>query len=156
MITPAQMVVDIPAFADATTFPQPMLQYWLTNAYALLSAQRWGSLLDLGAEMFAAHECLLEARIMAEMANGEIAGTTTGAISSKSVDKVSVAFDTSNSTEKGAGYYNTTVYGMRFWKLMRRVGAGPIHLGGSGFENPLNSAFAWPGPFYSLQPNPSQ
>jgi hypothetical protein len=69
-----------------------------------------------------------------------------GIVSSKSVDKVSVSYDTSGAMEAGAGHWNLTTYGTRYIRLVKLVGAGPLQIGGS--SSTQYSAAAWAGPYY--------
>lgn len=54
--------------------------------------------------------------------------TGMGIVSSKSVDGASVSYDTSSTTEEGAGFWNATPYGRELYQLMRVFGAGAIQL----------------------------
>jgi hypothetical protein len=152
--TVADFRANFPEFADAAVYPPSLVNYWVMNAGLMLNASRWGTWLDLATQLMAAHNIVLEARAIAESVNGETPGVTTGAVVSKGVDKVSISFDVGSSTEEKAGHYNTTIYGTRFWKMTRKVGAGPIQLGYETGIDPLSSANAWPGP-WSVLPNPS-
>lgn len=144
-ITVAQFRIDYPEFADVTKYPDSQVTYYLTLAYQMLNSSRWMSQLDLGAELFVAHNVQLEARAQIEANNGGIPGTTTGPIASKSVDKVSVSFDVGSGIEPDAGHWNLTIYGTRFIKLARMKGAGPL-LVGIGVA-PSGNGPAWPGPW---------
>ena len=47
-----------------------------------------------------------------------------GQVSSMSVDGASVSYDTSSSSEEGAGSWNLTAYGREVWQLIQLFGAG--------------------------------
>jgi hypothetical protein len=47
-----------------------------------------------------------------------------GIVTNKSVDGVSVSYDTNSITLDGAGNYNSTKYGREFWQLAMIVGMG--------------------------------
>lgn len=143
-ITNAQFRLDYPEFASATVYPESALTYWLTLAYQMLNVDRWGTQLNIGAELFVAHNLALEARAQSEATNGEIPGTTTGPISSKSVDKVSISFDVGAGIQPEAGHWNLTIYGTRFIRLVRMFGAGPLFIGVGAV--PTGSGLGWPGP----------
>lgn len=143
-ITVAQFRIDYPEFTDTVTYPNSGVTYWLTLAYQLLNPDRWGAQIDTAAELFVAHNLALEARAQAEATNGVIPGTTTGPISSKSVDKVSVSFDVGSGIQPDAGHWNLTVYGTRFIRLVRMFGAGPLFIGVGAV--PTGSGLGWPGP----------
>lgn len=137
------------AFASETDFPTPLVEYWLAIAVKLVNADRWGDLTDMGVELFAAHNLVLDRRANEEGAAGGSPGMSTGVASSKSVDKVSVSYDTSTGVEEGAGHWNLTIYGTRFVRFSRMMGAGPVQVGTGGGEvygayvGPLQSITPW-------------
>ncbi len=143
-ITVAQFRADFSEFGSSVTFPNSAVQYWLNFAYNFMNAARWGSSLDMGAELFAAHNLALEARTQAEAKAGGIPGAQVGPINSKSVDKVSIAYDTAAGAEPDAGHWNTTIYGTRYIKLAKMMGAGGLQLG-IGSVDPINGP-GWSGP----------
>ena len=147
-ITSLQLRQDFSEFADASRFTEPSLDYYINLAYLLMDAGRWSTLLDTGAELFVAHNISLEARAQEESAAGGMPGGMVGPINSSSVDKVSVGYDTGSGIEANAGHWNLTVYGTRFVRLARMLGAGPIQIG-IGYV-PSGSGQAWAGP--SLYP----
>lgn len=138
-------------FASGIVYPTTDIQYYLTLAGTVLNASRWASLLDLGTELYIAHNIALEARARKEAANGAPPGGTVGPINNKSVDKVSVGYDTSAGTVEGAGHWNLTIYGTRFIKLARVAGAGPVQT--SAGCVPALSGGAWAGPWTSYIPS---
>lgn len=145
-IDAAQFRIDYPEFADTTLYPDSGVNYWLTTAALLLPAARWLTVLDLGTELFTAHNLVLERKAQAEAVNGIPPGVTTGPVSSKSVDKVSVSYDTGSAVVLDAGHWNNTVYGTRFIQLARMFGAGPVQVGVTpGCEPPFNGP-PWFGP----------
>jgi hypothetical protein len=119
---------------------------------------------DFATEMWTAHQIVLEKQALAAAAVGGDPGTKIGIVTSKSVNGVSVSFDVgaitgADSGQQGGGYYNQTVYGMRFWRLARIRGSGPIQLG-IGRAPPflffnswgLTGSFnAWAGPYPGIQ-----
>lgn len=118
---------------------------------------------DFATEMWVAHQLVLEKQAVDQARNGGDPGTKIGVISSKSVNGVSVSFDVGSvaggSMQENAGYYNQTVYGMRFYRLMKIRGSGPIQIGiGHApaflfFNNfgPLGGSNAWAGPYPGIQ-----
>ena len=144
MITVQQFRSDYPEFSSTAVYPNSQIEYWLNFAYLMLNAQRWGGMLHLGASMFIAHNLAIEARAQMEASAGGIPGQQTGPLSSKSVDKVSMSYDTGAGIQPGAGHWNLTVYGTRFIKMARMFGAGPVQIG-IGIA-PALSGQAWPGP----------
>jgi hypothetical protein len=147
MIVAADFRTNFPAYANVTRFPDESITFWLTLAYALFPADRWGDILDFGVQLYAAHNLALEAMAEKQGANGGIPGAATGMLNSKSVDKVSAGYDTASVAEEFAGNYNLTTYGMRLWRLIQQFGAGPIQVGAGPGCAPA-SQIAWYGPYW--------
>lgn len=143
-------------FASETKFPDATIAYWLTVAGLLLNASRWTTLLDLGTELFLAHQMVLEAQAVAAAKKGGMPGVQIGVLNSKSVDKVSAGYEVSASLDPTAGHWNMTTYGMRFVQLSRLIGMGPIQVGVGCPPGPLSSANAWAGPWTYNFPNMNQ
>lgn len=165
-ISVEQFRVDLPEFSDAASFPDSVIQYWIDYASVMMTA-RWGASAadhwpdlpivppalapkktqyDFGMEMLAAHNISLEARAISDGASGGIPGSGgTGSIQSKSVDKASVSYDTQTPSEANGGNYNLTIYGTRFLRLARFIGAGAIQVN----TGPVPSiSAAWSGPLW--------
>ncbi|QEE24583.1 DUF4054 domain-containing protein [Rhodanobacter glycinis] len=124
----AQFRTDFPEFADAAIYPDATVNLWLGVAQVTLSADRWGALLDLGTELFIAHHLAVGAGNTKAAAAGGIPGSAGGVVSSKSVDKVSVSYDTAAGTLEGGDFWNRTTYGIEFLRYARMMGAGGIQL----------------------------
>lgn len=154
-VTAAQLRTDFPEFADTTLYPDSGINFWLNIAGNMLNASRFGNLLDVGTELFTAHNIVLERQAQAAALNGAPPGIQQGPISSKGVDKVSISYDTQAAIELEAGHWNLTVYGTRFIKLARMFGAGPVQIGAGCGGGPLDSVNAWAGPWPWNFPNPS-
>jgi hypothetical protein len=145
---------NFPEFNDNNVYPDPVVDMWLAFAGELLapSLNRWGGLTSatytMGINLMTAHELVLARQAQAAAANGAAPGMQSGPINNKSVDKVSVGYDTAATIEEGAGHWNLTTYGSRFLRLAKMMGAGPIQVGIGGwpFSDPLSSINAWPGP----------
>lgn len=144
-ITPPVLRSNFPEFASATPYPDAFIQYWLTWAYTLLNASRWGASLDQAAQLYAAHNLTMERRAVLEAAKGAPPGNSVGPASAKAVDKVSVSYDIAAVSEKDGGDWNQTIYGRRLYRLLQMFGMGPIQVG-VGFTPPWVGGFAWPGP----------
>lgn len=144
-ISVAQFRADYPEFVSTTQYPNSSANYWLTVAYQMLNTSRWGKQLDLAAELFVAHNLVLEARALASAQSGGLPGEQVGPVNSKSVDKVSMGYDTGVGTQTDAGHWNMTIYGTRLIRLIRMFGAGPLQIG-IGYA-PVGSGSAWAGPF---------
>lgn len=119
---------DFPEFASTATYPDSTVNFWLGLAGKLLSVDRWGDLLDYGTQLFVAHNITLAARDQKAASAGAAPGTGTGVTASKTVDKVSVSYDTALGGVEGAGNWNLTTYGTRYIQLARMVGAGGVQL----------------------------
>lgn len=152
-VTTASFRGHFPAFNDGDRFPNPVVDYWVGIGVNLVNAARWGNLTDSGVELFVAHNLTLERRAMDEADRGGIPGISQGPINNKSVDKVSVGYDTSSAAELDAGHWNLTIYGVRFVRLARMMGAGGLQVGTTPDE--LAASGPWAGPWPSLFPNPT-
>lgn len=118
----------LPAFASEVAYPDATVNLWLAAAKLMVNADRWMEMTDTGIALVTAHYLVLESRSQAAASRGGTAGEMNGPTSSKSVDKVSVSYDTSAATIEGAGAWNLTSYGVRYLTLARMFGAGGIQL----------------------------
>ncbi|KVD52067.1 DUF4054 domain-containing protein [Burkholderia ubonensis] len=123
----SQFRQSFPEF-DATTYSDPLVQFWLTVAVSLVNAERWGELTDLGVALVTAHHLALAAKDQKTAAIGGVPGQVTGPQSSKSVDKVSASYDTAAVASKDGGFWNGTMYGVRYLSLAQMMGAGGMQL----------------------------
>lgn len=127
--TYGQFVESFPEFADPETYPPGTFEFWKGIATLSLNACRWGALLDFGAQLFIAHNMLEQARALKVAANGGTSvGQVTGPLTAKAIDKISMAFNTDAVTLEGAGDWNATTYGVRFFQLARMIGSGGLQL----------------------------
>lgn len=123
--TPAQFRSDFPELASAT---DGQIQMWLDVGVLLVNAARWDELTNIGIELVAAHHLAIAMRDAKLAAAGGAAGGVSGPVSSKSVDKVSVSYNTSSTQYEGEAFWNMTAYGIRYLGLARMFGAGGIQL----------------------------
>lgn len=130
MVTVISFRTDFCEFEDINFYRDNDIAFWLKYASLLLDPNRWGSMFDIGIELFTAHNLVLERQAKLSSANGGVPGLGAGIISAKSVDTVSISYDTNSAMEKDAGQWNLTTYGQRYWKLMKMFGAGPIQVSG--------------------------
>lgn len=128
MVAPAAFRALFPEFANSTTYPDATVSAWSAMAGKLLSAERWGDLADLGTGLFIAHNLVLATRDAAASSKGGVSGASGGVVASKSVDKVSVSYDTGATTVADGGAWNLTTYGVRYLQLARMVGAGGLQI----------------------------
>ncbi len=127
-VTASTFRVNFPEFANVETYPDVALAYWLGIAAIRLNADRWGVLLDHGTELFVAHQIALSALDAKAAMAGGTPGLTGAVLASKSVDRVSVTYDTASTLTEGAGDWNATRYGRQFWELAGLTGAGGVQL----------------------------
>lgn len=128
-VTYASFITSFPEFADTDTYPPGTFAFWQGVALLSLNACRWGALLDFGAQLFIAHNMLEQARALKIVANGGTSvGQVTGPLAAKAVDKISMAFNTDAVTLEGAGDWNATTYGVRFFQLALMMGSGGMQL----------------------------
>lgn len=137
-----------PEFANATTYPDAQLTYWLGIALQMLNVDRWGDLLSHGAYLLVAHNVSQAATRAASMSLGGVVNAAGSKVTSKSVDKVSMSYDVTSSAEEGAGNWNMTTYGQQYIRQARLMGAGPVHVGTPEQSVANNSAAAYPGPYF--------
>ena len=124
----AQFRQDFPEFGNTTTYPDSSVTFWMTIAVSLVNPDRWGVLTDQGIELVTAHHLVLAQRDQAAAAVGGVPGEVKGPTASKSVDKVSVSYDTGAVALSDAGFWNLTTYGVRFMTIARAMGAGGMQL----------------------------
>lgn len=141
-VTPDTLRAVFTEFADKTAFPDPFVQFWLTNSAGFVNEARWGDQTDFGITLRTCHFMAMNAQPSALGAKGK-PGQVKGLLTNKSVDGVTAAYDVSSVTIKDAGHWNMTKYGIQFRDLLRMMGAGPVEI---GFDQAsLVSASAWPG-----------
>lgn len=121
-----------PEFADVSVFPDSQIEYWSGIGELMLRVEAWADLYDHGLELFTSHHLVLARKNQKAAAGGGEMGTNTGAMSSKSIDKVSASFDTGSSTLDDAGHWNLTTYGTQFKMLSDMVGSGGAIAWGEG------------------------
>lgn len=144
-ITVANFRTSFPEFTDAPKYPDSQIQFWLDVGTLLVNAERWGDLTYLGVFLFAGHNLALEYQAIKTSATGGIPGLSSGLLSSKSVDKVAAGYDTATGSEIGGGHWNLTIYGKRYYRMAKLLGAGPVQVSVPDSEV---SVAAWPGVFY--------
>jgi hypothetical protein len=138
-LTPTQFRLDLTAFADATAYPDAVINLYLQAAIAALNLPRFGAFASLAVEFMTAHYLVLDKQDDRAAAAGGVPGVNAGMISSKSVGPVSIGMDGGSSAEDDGGHWNLTTYGRRYLRLAREAGAGPLQLGGVPF--PSGSGF---------------
>lgn len=124
----SQFRQSFPEFNDTTTYPDALVQFWMTLAVSLVNAERWGELTDLGIALVTAHHLALAVNDQKMADVGGVPGQVTGPQSSKAVDKVSASYDTAAVAIKDGGFWNATMYGVRYLSLAMMMGAGGMQL----------------------------
>jgi hypothetical protein len=121
---PVQFRLDFPEFANATTYPLSMINFWMGLGDTLLNVTRWGDRRPYGLSLFVAHNITLAAMDSASGAAGVTPGVSTNLVSSESAGPISYSLDTQSVSEQDGGNYNETKYGRQFLRLCRIVGIG--------------------------------
>ncbi|MBR8123231.1 DUF4054 domain-containing protein [Burkholderia multivorans] len=124
----SQFRQSFPEFNDTTTYSDSLVQFWMTVAVSLVNADRWGELTDLGIALVTAHHLALAVKDQKMAAVGGVPGQVTGPQSSKAVDKVSASYDTAAVAIKDGGFWNATMYGVRYLSLAMMMGMGGMQL----------------------------
>jgi Protein of unknown function (DUF4054) len=120
---------DFAEFADPVAYTSITVRYWLAVSQRLNNPCVWQDLLPLGIELLAAHFITIEAQALkAGLTGGNPGIAGFGPISNKSVDRVSIGYGVQMAQEQGAGSYNATTYGQRWWHFAQIFGAGAIQL----------------------------
>lgn len=127
-----QFRANFPEFEDVVAYPTSLLNYWLSLGQKLLRADPWADVIDHGLCLFTAHHVALAKQAQRAAATGATPGATSGVVSSKSVDRVSVSYDTTSASIAGQGHWNLTFYGIQFIQLVNMVGMGGAVAFGDG------------------------
>ena len=126
VVTASQFRIDLPEFANTTTYTDAQLTRWLTLAQTQLNPLRWADLYVTGIEFWVAHMLALGRKDKMPNANPG----TSGLILSKNVGRVSIDFDTTATSIKNGGPWNLTTYGTQFLWFAQMVGAGGMQVNG--------------------------
>lgn len=145
-VTAASFRATFPAFGDVGRYADIQVEMFITLYTQMVNADRWGDLTDFGISLAVAHNLALETQNTRQSQKGAVPGSSVGIVNSKSVDKISLGYDVTTGTEAGAGYWNLTNYGIRYYKLAMMFGAGPVQVGTGG--GTYGSFGAWPGPIF--------
>lgn len=126
--------MDKATFRMLYPFPQEvysdeLVQYWIDRAVVRLDPERWRDLLEEGIGNFVAHHLYLW-KLDQDSAMGGMAapGGVSGTLTNKTVDNVSMGYSMTDISNEGAGHWNLSTYGLRYWELMLMVGTGGIQL----------------------------
>ncbi len=122
--TVAQFRTDFPQFSDDTRFPNAQIQFRLNLADRQISQQGKESLYAYMVELYIAHYLYLWDKDRRSSALGGAGGANNGVINSKSVDKVSMGYDTGATLNPDAGFWNNSRYGSELYEQIIQFGAG--------------------------------
>lgn len=117
-----------PEFVDPAAYTDAAMNFWAGIAGKLLPADRWDDMLDSATQLFVAHHLVVGVRNQMTADAGGVPGEVKGVLASKTVDKVSMSYDTKSVGLEDAGFWNASIYGVRFLQLARMFGAGGIQL----------------------------
>jgi hypothetical protein len=140
-VTPTSFRANFAEFANTTTYPDSMINFWLGVGGRLLNPNSWGCQLDDGMSLFVAHEITLAGQAVVDTSVGGMPGQKSN-VSGKTVDKVTVSYDVNASVEANAGHYNLTTYGKQFIHLARLLGEGGMQITGCAVPI-LPGGFPW-------------
>jgi len=112
-ITAAEFRTRFPEFVSETN---PTIDLFVADSVVIINEAYWGTKYDLGLYYLTAHYLTL--------ANRSASGSTAsiGAVASKSVDGVSIAYATATPNDGSDAYYNSTAYGQRYLALRKTLG----------------------------------
>lgn len=113
-----------PEFASVSSYPDAQVTFWLNIAANRVNPTAWGELTDLGVSLFTAHNLVMAAQAAKTAGVGGAPGQVAAVQTAKSVDKVSASYDATSTTIEGAGNWNATNYGVRFWQYAEMMGGG--------------------------------
>ena len=117
-----------PEFSDEVKYPDALITAWGTIATAQVNPRYWRNQTCLGINLYVAHEITLEAQSQAAANVGGTPGSQSGPVNTKTVGTITVGYDSQQAAEKGAGWWNLTVYGKQFFRLARQYGSGCVQL----------------------------
>lgn len=115
-----------PQFADTSKYPDAQIQFRLNLADIQLIGEgvTGKQLFPYFAELYVAHYMKLWGDDSRAAQAGGAGGSTNGVQASKSVDKVSVSYDTGMTLNPDAGFWNNSRYGAELYQMITMFGAG--------------------------------
>ncbi len=119
---------EFPEFNDTTVYPNTMVTFWSTIAEKMVLESVWTTMWQAGVKLYVAHEITLAAQNAKTASFGGAPVGSGGVANSKTVGSTTVGYDSQNTSEKDAGWWNLTNYGKQFIRLARIFGAGAIQL----------------------------
>lgn len=126
-----------PAFANATTYPDPTLTGYWNAATCYISPVVYGRLQETcrgrALDLMTAH--------LAALADLIAAGEQPGIITSATIDKISVAMEAPPSDNQWQYWLNLTPYGQQLLALLQVKSSGGFYIGGVAERSGFRRAF---------------
>ncbi len=119
---------NFPEFASTTVYPSATITLWAALAERMLPETLWLETWPLAVQLYVAHEIVIASQNVKAAAVSGSPGQSGGIANSKTVGSASIAYDSTTQSEKDAGWWNRTTYGMQLWRLIKIFGAGCIQL----------------------------
>lgn len=123
------LVAGFPEFGNETTYPPSQIEFWIGEAVKQVAQARFGASYDLACMLFVAHNISLSAMAQraAAAGGGADGGVSLAPVTSKSVGPVSKSVDVTLTAFAGAGPWNATAYGQRYYAMLRAAAVGPAY-----------------------------
>lgn len=119
-----QFRLDYPDFKDADVYTDSMCTYWSTLAEKLHSPSVFGNVYTEVIEVYTAHCLTVQESNIQDSQSGNAPGQEAGAVSSKTVGSVSLAYETAATMELDGGWFNLSKYGRQYLQLAKMFGCG--------------------------------
>ena len=113
-----------PEFSDSSVYSPAQFDLWYGLASSQLNRTRLGAAVELAAALFVAHNMILSARDQASAAAHQLAGDVKGPANSKGVGQANIGYAVDAVTNESAGYYNSTSYGIRYYRMLKAFSLG--------------------------------
>lgn len=137
----ADFIAGFPEFSDTTKYPSSQFNFWAAQADVNVAPRRFQpAQLTLALCLFVAHNMALGAKAAADASVGKTVGEVTGSLSSKSIDKVSASYSPTTTID-GAGPWNATLYGQRFYQLLQGVNTAMYVPGPGSYRGRYNVGY---------------
>lgn len=117
-----------PEFSSSTTYPDAQITFWSILAEMNTSSDVFGDAYPYAVMLYTAHEITLAANSAKTALVGGTPGQNGGIPTAKAVGDVSVSYDANTTAEKDAGWWNLTVYGKQYFRLVLIYANGAIQL----------------------------
>jgi hypothetical protein len=128
-VAPADLTTAFPEFGNAQVFPAAQIQFWCNIANDMLTVDVFGNRLSLAQLLYVAHNLVLSAQNVAAASRGGVAfGAVSGPVTSSSVGSVSKSIDVTLNAYQGAGPWNATSYGQRYFQMIKAFATGPYYV----------------------------